>query len=78
MYSSSFLSLFLIPIRVSLRSLLVSNYLEYILFSLEVGYNSNCNNGSPSIITILLNRILFPRHPLNPNRGNLVYIKLRS
>ena len=78
MYFSSFLSLFLRPIRASLRSLPVSNCLEYTLFSLEVGYNSNYNNRSPGIIATLLNGILFPRYLLNPSRGNLVYIKLRS
>ena len=78
MYSSSFSSLFLRPIRLSLRSLLVSNCLEYILFSLEAGCNSSCNNGFPNTIATLLNKILFPRYLLNPSRLNLVYIEFKS
>ena len=78
MYSSSFSSLFLIPIRPSLRSLPVSNCLEYVLFSLEAGYNSSCDNGSPNTIAMLLNGMLFPGCPLNPSELNSVYVELRS
>ena len=78
MYSSSFSSLFLRPTKVSLKSLPIFNYLEYAPFSLEAGYNSNYNNRSPSIIAMSLNGILFPKYPLNPSKGNSVYIELRN